>query len=73
MKIGEIKSVIKTDSGELYTVVYANEYMSFEPDPNWVAPKVSKFKRWRETKAMSFWYKAHRMADDRGACDARCC
>ena len=72
-QIGHFKQVIKTESGELWTFVSMNEYMNYKPDPDFVPPKISRFKRWREKKAMAFWYKVHRLADDRGACDARCC
>lgn len=69
--LGTIKSVVQSETGELWTTVTLNEYM--RASGNYVPPKVSKFKRWRERKAEAFWYKLHRMADDHGACDARCC
>lgn len=71
--LGKIKSVVQSETGELWATVTLTEYGRFEPDLNYVPPKVSKFKRWRERRAEAFWYKLHRMADDHGACDARCC
>jgi hypothetical protein len=71
--IAQIKSVIKSDNGELWASYTMREYMNFEKDPNYVAPKISRYKHWREKKIMAFWYKVHRMADDHGACDVRCC
>lgn len=71
--LGAIKSVVQSETGELWATVTLNEYMNFERDPDYVPPKITKFKRWRTQTAEKFWYKLHRMADDHGACDARCC
>lgn len=66
--LGTIKSVVKSDTGELWATVTLQEYMHFPTD--YVPPKISKFKRWREESAKTFWTKLHKLAEDHGAeCD----
>lgn len=71
--IGQIKSVIKSDNGELWASYTMMEYINFEKNLNYETSKISRYKRWREKKIMAFWHKIHRMADNHNACDARCC
>lgn len=68
--IGQIKSIVQSDTGELWTTVTLTEYMRFEHDPDYVPPKISKFKKWRTETAKTFWTKVHKMAENHGAdCD----
>lgn len=54
---------------EVWTTVTLQEYMHFENDPDYVPPKITKFKRWRTQTAEKFWRKLHRMAEEHGACN----
>jgi hypothetical protein len=68
--LGKIKSIVQSDTGELWTTITLNEYMKYGPDFNYVPPKISKFKRWRTEIAKTFWTKVHKMAENHGAdCD----
>lgn len=72
-RIGELKLIHQDENGSLWTTVTVQEYMNFDRDPNYVPPKISKFKKWRTKTAKSFWYKLHSVAEDHGACDNYCC
>lgn len=66
--LGTIKSVIKSETGELWTTVTIQEYMHLEK--NYAPSKIIKFKKWRENIAKSFWNKLHKLAENHGAdCD----
>lgn len=68
--------IISNDGGkeilvgeEVWITVTLQEYMNSERDPNYVPPKITKFKKWRTKTAEKFWYKLHRVAEEHGACD----